>query len=96
MLVRLLLPFAAMVSIYFLLRGHHAPGGGFVGGLVMATGLIAQFMVGGTVWVESRLKVYPLTLVGTGLLCAGTAGILAWWSGLPFLTARSLRSEPCR
>ena len=88
-LVRLLLPFAAMVSIYFLLRGHHAPGGGFVGGLVMATGLIAQFMVGGTVWVESRLKVYPLTLVGTGLLCAGSAGILAWWSGLPFLTARS-------
>ena len=88
-LVRLLLPFAAMVSIYFLLRGHHAPGGGFVGGLVMATGLIAQFMVGGTVWVEARLKVYPLTLVGTGLLCASTAGILAWWSGLPFLTARS-------
>ena len=88
-LVRLLLPFAALVSIYFLLRGHHAPGGGFVGGLVMATGLITQFMVGGTVWVESRLKVYPLTLVGTGLLCAGSAGILAWPSGLPFLTART-------
>jgi multicomponent K+:H+ antiporter subunit A len=88
-LVRLLLPFAAMVSIYFLLRGHHAPGGGFVGGLVMATSLIAQFMVGGTVWVEARLRVYPLTLVATGLLCAGSAGILAWRSGLPFLTARS-------
>jgi multicomponent K+:H+ antiporter subunit A len=88
-LVRLLLPFTALVSIYFLLRGHHAPGGGFVGGLVMATGLITQFMVGGTVWVESRLKVYPLTLVGTGLLCAGSAGMLAWGSGLPFLTART-------
>ena len=88
-LVRLLLPISAMVSIYFLLRGHHAPGGGFVGGLVMATALIAQFMVGGTVWVEQRLKVYPLTLVGTGLLCAGSAGMLAWWSGLPFLTART-------
>jgi len=87
-LVRLLLPFAALVSIYFLLRGHHAPGGGFVGGLVMATSLIAQFMVGGTIWVESRLKVYPLTLVGAGLLCAALAGMLAWWSGLPFLTAR--------
>jgi multicomponent K+:H+ antiporter subunit A len=88
-LVRLLLPFAAMVSIYFLLRGHQAPGGGFVGGLVMATALIAQFMVGGTLWVESRLKVYPLTLVGAGMVCAGSAGMLAWWQGLPFLTART-------
>jgi multicomponent K+:H+ antiporter subunit A len=79
-----------MVSIYFLLRGHQAPGGGFVGGLVMATGLISQFMVGGTVWVEARLRVYPLTLVGTGLICAGSAGMLSWWAGLPVLTARTL------
>jgi multicomponent K+:H+ antiporter subunit A len=89
-LVRLLLPFAALVSIYFLLRGHHAPGGGFVGGLVMATALIAQFMVGGTLWVESRLKVYPLSLVGVGLLFAASAGMLAWESRLLFLTARTV------
>jgi multicomponent K+:H+ antiporter subunit A len=88
-LVRLLLPFAALMSIYFLLRGHHAPGGGFVGGLVMAIALISQFMVGGTLWVESRLRVYPLTLIATGLLCAGCAGLLSWWWGLPFLTARA-------
>lgn len=88
-LVRLLLPFFTLASIYYLLRGHQAPGGGFVGGLVMATGLIAQFMVGGTLWVESRLRIYPLTLVGAGLLCAGSAGILGWWSRLPFLTART-------
>jgi multicomponent K+:H+ antiporter subunit A len=89
-LVRLLLPFSALVSVYFLLRGHQAPGGGFVGGLVMATGLITQNMVGGTLWVEARLRLYPLTLIGTGLLCAGAAGILAWWSRLPFLTARTV------
>src|SRR6185503_12414452 len=38
-LMRLLFPMAALVSIYFLLRGHNAPGGGFVGGLVMATAI---------------------------------------------------------
>src|SRR5690606_6172229 len=30
-LVRLLLPIAGLVSVYLLLRGHDAPGGGFVG-----------------------------------------------------------------
>ena len=89
-LVRLLLPLAGLVSVYFLLRGHQAPGGGFVGGLVMATAVIAQYMVGGTLWVESRLRVHPLTWIGLGLLSAVTAGMLAWGASLPFLTARTL------
>jgi len=89
-LVQLLLPLAGMVSLYFLLRGHQAPGGGFVGGLVLATALIAQYMVGGTLWVESRLRVHPITWVGFGLLAAAGAAIGAWWWSLPFLTARTL------
>jgi len=88
-LVRLLLPVAATVSVYFLLRGHHAPGGGFVGGLIMATAVIAQYMVGGTIWVESRLRVHPLSLIGFGLLAAAAAGVGAWARSLPFLTAIS-------
>jgi multicomponent K+:H+ antiporter subunit A len=86
-LVRLLLPAAGLVSIYFLLRGHNAPGGGFVGGLILATGLIAQYMVGGTLWVESRISVHPLVLIGVGLLSAVVAGLSAWSLSLPFLTA---------
>jgi multicomponent K+:H+ antiporter subunit A len=86
-LVRLLLPVAGLVAFYFLLRGHNAPGGGFVGGLVMATAVIAQYMIGGTIWVESRLRVHPLIAIGAGLLAAGGAGIGAWGLQLPFLTA---------
>jgi multicomponent K+:H+ antiporter subunit A len=85
--VRLLLPMAGLVALYFLLRGHNAPGGGFVGGLVMATAVIVQYMVGGTMWVESRLRVHPLIWIGSGLLAAGFAGISAWALQLPFLTA---------
>lgn len=88
--VRLLLPMAGLVAIYFLLRGHNAPGGGFVGGLVMATAVIAQYMVGGTMWVESRLRVHPLIWIGSGLLASGIAGIGAWSLQLPFLTALTL------
>ncbi len=87
-LVRLLLPMAGLVSIYFLLRGHHAPGGGFVGGLVSATAIIVQYMVGGTIWVESRLRVHPLVWIGLGLFAAAGAGLAGWWQALPFLTSQ--------
>ena len=89
-LVRLLLPMAGLVSAYLLLRGHNAPGGGFVGGLVSATAVIAQYMVGGTIWVESRLRVHPLVWIGLGLLAATVAGIVGWWDSLPFLTSQGV------
>jgi multicomponent K+:H+ antiporter subunit A len=88
-LVRILLPVAGVVSLFFLLRGHDAPGGGFVGGLVMATAIIVQYMAGGTMWVESRLRVHPLVWIGLGLLAATAAGALAVRASQPFLTAQS-------
>lgn len=84
---RLLLPMAGVVSVFFLLRGHNEPGGGFVGGLVMATGFIAQYLVNGTLWVESRLRIHPQYWIGGGLLCAAGAGFLAWFESLPFMYA---------
>ncbi len=88
-LVRLLLPLATMVSAYIFLRGHNAPGGGFVAGLVMATALILQYIISGTQWVEAHLPLTPRRWIATGLLCAlatGT-GALAW--GYPFLTTHT-------
>ncbi|HEY5755164.1 MAG TPA: monovalent cation/H+ antiporter subunit A [Steroidobacter sp.] len=84
---RLLLPMAGVVSVFFLLRGHNDPGGGFVGGLVMATGFIVQYLVNGTLWVESRLRIHPQYWIGGGLLCAAGAGCLAWFASLPFMSA---------
>ncbi|HQX78756.1 MAG TPA: monovalent cation/H+ antiporter subunit A [Steroidobacteraceae bacterium] len=86
-LVRLLLPMAGLVAVYLLLRGHDAPGGGFVGGLVMATASITQYMVGGAQWVEWRMRIHPQYWVALGLLAAGGAGVLAWSIGQPFLTS---------
>jgi multicomponent K+:H+ antiporter subunit A len=85
-LVRLLFPMAALVSFYFLLRGHNAPGGGFVGGLVMATAIIAQYMVSGTIWVEARLRIHPQVWIAVGLLAAAGAGFAAWLASRSFLT----------
>jgi multicomponent K+:H+ antiporter subunit A len=84
---RALMPLAGIVSVYFLLRGHNAPGGGFVGGLVMATGIIVQYMTSGVLWVESRLRVHPHYWVALGLIAAGAAGVSAWFLAAPFLTS---------
>jgi multicomponent K+:H+ antiporter subunit A len=84
---RMLLPMAGLVSLYFLLRGHNAPGGGFVGGLVMATAIIVQYMTSGVLWVESRLRIHPQYWMAVGLNCAGFAGILAWFGAKPYLTS---------
>jgi multicomponent K+:H+ antiporter subunit A len=83
---RLLMPVAGVISVFFLLRGHNAPGGGFVGGLVLATGFIVQYMVSGTLWIESRMRVHPQYAIGVGLLCAGGAGIAAWLASRNFLS----------
>jgi multicomponent K+:H+ antiporter subunit A len=86
-IARMLLPMAGLVSLYFLLRGHNAPGGGFVGGLVMATAIIVQYMTSGVLWVESRLRIHPQYWMGAGLIASGGAGILAWFGAQPFLTS---------
>ncbi|MFA5488096.1 MAG: monovalent cation/H+ antiporter subunit A [Candidimonas sp.] len=86
-LVRLLMPIAALISLYFLLRGHNLPGGGFVGGLIMATVIILQYMVGGTLWVEHRARIHPQYWISIGLLLAGAAATTVWLAQRPFLAA---------
>jgi multicomponent K+:H+ antiporter subunit A len=86
-LVRLLLPLAGVVSLFFLLRGHNLPGGGFIGGLVLATAVIVQYMVGGAMWVEARTRIQPLSWIAVGLLASGTAGTAAWFASRTFLTS---------
>ncbi|ARO88224.1 monovalent cation/H+ antiporter subunit A [Nitrosospira lacus] len=86
-IVQLLLPIAGMVAVFFLLRGHNEPGGGFVAGLIVATAVILQYLVGGTAWAESRTRIFPQYWIALGLLCALGAGLAAWLAARPFLSA---------
>ncbi|VTU15565.1 Multiple resistance and pH homeostasis protein A [Variovorax sp. SRS16] len=88
-LVRLLLPLSVLVSVYFFMRGHNQPGGGFVAGLVMSVALVLQFIVSGTEWVEEHLRIYPRRWIAIGLLLALAtgSGAVAW--GFPFLTTHT-------
>ncbi len=88
-LVRLLLPLSVLVSVYFFMRGHNQPGGGFVAGLVMSVALLLQFIVSGTEWVEEHLRIYPRRWIAVGLLLALATGGGAIMLGYPFLTTHT-------
>ncbi len=88
-LVRLLLPVTGVVALHLFLRGHNQPGGGFVAGLVMAIGFLAQYIVGGTRWVEARMHLRPPRWIAFGLLIATLTGLGAQAVDHPFLTSHT-------
>ncbi|WP_157270888.1 monovalent cation/H+ antiporter subunit A [Azohydromonas aeria] len=88
-LVRLLLPVAVMYAVHLFLRGHNEPGGGFVAGLVVGIAFIAQYMVGGTRWVEARMPLRPPRWIAVGLLLAIATGLGSLGVGHPFLTTHT-------
>ena len=87
LVARLLLPLAAVISVYIFLRGHNEPGGGFIAGLVFAVALLMQFIANGQRWVEARMATDFRLWIAAGLLVAGLTGVAAWWFGSPFLTS---------
>ena len=92
-LARLVLPFAGLISLYFFLRGHNQPGGGFVGALVLTIGFLVQYMVAGAQWVEARLPLQVARWIATGWLLALATGAGAWLFGYPFMTTHMLHFE---
>jgi multicomponent Na+:H+ antiporter subunit A len=72
--VRVVFDVAAVLSIYLLFAGHNRPGGGFVGGLVMAAAIALRYVAGGLDEVRSITSIPPWTFLAVGLaLAAGTA-----------------------
>ncbi len=88
-LVRLVLPIAAVIGVYLFMRGHNEPGGGFVAGLVLSTAFILQYIVSGTQWVEANMRLLPVRWISVGLLTAAFTGLGALVLGYPFLTTHT-------
>ncbi len=85
--VRYIFPLQLLFSIFLLLRGHNEPGGGFVGGLVVAAAF-SLVALANNVWTAQRtMGVNPRVLIGVGLLAAAVSGLQALIAGQPFMTA---------
>jgi multicomponent Na+:H+ antiporter subunit B len=75
-----------LFSVFILLRGHNEPGGGFVGGLLIA-GAFALYALAYEAKAARRLLRFdPRTIIGVGLVTAAGSGLAAMWHGQPFLT----------
>lgn len=72
------------LGLHFFLRGHNAPGGGFIAGLLVAVAALLAHMAQET----KLLTIRPLALVPVGLLLAALTGIAPMLAGRPFLQSR--------
>ena len=82
-----------LVSLVLLLRGHNAPGGGFVGGLLAAAAVAVYAMAFGVGPTRRRLGLDPLQLCGIGVLLSTASGLLSLAAGAPFLTGLWLPAD---
>lgn len=84
--VRLMFPVLLLFSLFMLFRGHNAPGGGFIGGLVAAAAILIYMMAVGPSQIRQSFPFTFRHLLPLGLLTAISAGLLGMLQGHAFLT----------
>ena len=83
---RYMFPPLLVFSVYLLLRGHHYPGGGFVGGLIAGSAFTLYALAFDVASARRLLRFDPRDITAVGLAVALASGIPALFSGLAFLT----------
>lgn len=73
---RLLTALFLLFSLYVLLRGHNAPGGGFIGGLIAAAGFTLFAFSSGTEKARAALRVDPRSVGAVGMGLSLIAGVI--------------------
>ncbi|MDE3722507.1 Na+/H+ antiporter subunit A [Nocardiopsis sp. N85] len=64
---RFLFPVVMIISVYLLLTGHGAVGGGFAAGIVAGLAFIVRYLAGGRFELYNTAWVQPGVLIGAGL-----------------------------
>ncbi|WP_084353287.1 monovalent cation/H+ antiporter subunit A [Primorskyibacter flagellatus] len=86
-ITRMIMPIAIMVGAYIFLRGHNAPGGGFIAGLIVAIALLMQYMASGFAWAEERQRFHYHAVIAAGVMLAALTGMGSWLAGRQFLSS---------
>ena len=96
---RLLAPFIQLFGLYVIMHGHSSPGGGFQGGVILASSFILLAIGYGVAAVKRRLSLRALTTftsagvlvyAGIGVVCVLFGANYLDYGILPLPDARSL------
>lgn len=79
---RVVVPVQVLFALFLLLRGHNLPGGGFIGGLVLASALVLRVMVNPAKSPRVELN----SVAGIGLLVALGSAVMPLFTGEVFFT----------
>ncbi len=74
---RFVAPLLIILSLVVLYRGHHLPGGGFIGGLLAASGYGLLLLGHGLEYARKVLLIEPRWLIIIGLAVAVLSGLFA-------------------
>ncbi len=83
----LLLPLILLFGVFIFLHGHLTPGGGFQGGVIIASGVLLTFLAGTLEELSHRLLGLLEMLAGAGYVAVGLLGL---WLAAGFLDPRFL------
>jgi multicomponent Na+:H+ antiporter subunit B len=86
-------PILLVFSIFVLMRGHNAPGGGFVGGLLAASAFVLQMVAFSSAEARRHLKLEPYLFFAVGLLFALSSGVISLFYGEAFLTGHWVKFD---
>ena len=83
---RLLVPFIQLFGLYVIMHGHTSPGGGFQGGVILASSFILLAIADGIDAVHRRLSLKMLTVyMSTGVLLYAGIGVVCVLLGANYL-----------
>jgi multicomponent Na+:H+ antiporter subunit B len=104
-LARVLVPFIQLYALYVIMHGHHSPGGGFQGGVILGASLVLLVITHGLKDTQKRISEKSVAIfsslgvliyAGIGVLCLVLLGNFLDYSKLaillsvPLAQARSL------
>ena len=86
-IVRLTFHAIVVISLFVLLAGHNAPGGGFAAGLIAGMALVARYLAGGRHELGAAAPVAAGALLGAGMLLAAGTATVPLFFGVEALTS---------
>ncbi|MFC4021771.1 Na+/H+ antiporter subunit A [Micromonospora sp. GCM10011542] len=78
---RLIFHTVVLFSLFLLLSGHNAPGGGFAGGLVASLALVVRYLAGGRYELAEAAPIGAGAVLGAGLAISVGTGVVALLTG---------------